>query len=247
MGSFEWMEVETLSTEIAVLDSRLTAAKSRNNYGLVKVVQEQIAAAQQRRAQYLAHITTSLAESLDPAPLSETAPAAQPGKNRALSQKNQEELAAPDQPSAELADPVMAEVPEELAEPDQPSAELADPVMAEVPEELAEPDQPSAELAAPVTTSGVASPFADTNEGVTDVWDQLTPSHIERAKHELGIRRAEMLARHAEELKVLDVDQSEIDTLTQAIDAFVRKFNSPAAANSVIRLDEERDRLQNQA
>jgi len=41
----------------------------------------------------------------------------------------------------------------------------------------------------------------------------------------------------------LEADQSEIDTLTQAIDAFVRKFNAPPAA-SVVRLDDERDRLQ---
>jgi hypothetical protein len=79
------------------------------------------------------------------------------------------------------------------------------------------------------------------------VWDQLTPTHIERAKQELDIRRAEMLARHAEELKALDTDQNEIDSLAQAIDAFVRKFNLPSAGASVVHLDEQRDRLQGQA
>jgi hypothetical protein len=76
------------------------------------------------------------------------------------------------------------------------------------------------------------------------LWDRLTPSHIERAKHELGTRRAEILARQAQELNALDVDQSEIDTLAQAIDAFVEKFNSPSAASSVLPLDEKRNRLQ---
>jgi hypothetical protein len=155
-----------------------------------------------------------------------------------------EELTEPDRPSAELVDPAPPDVAEEIAEPDRPSAEPAGAATPDVAEELAEPDRPSAELVDPITTSGVASPYADTIEGVTEVWDQLTPAHIERANHELGIRRAEMVARHAEELQALDVDQSEIDTLALAIDAFVRKFNSPSAAGSVVRLDEQRDRLQ---
>jgi hypothetical protein len=296
MGSFEWMEVETLSTEITALESRLAAAKSRHNYGLVKVVKEQIAAAQQRRARYLAHITTSLAESLESPAGSTTAPET-PARQRAAGQKNRDEPAAPEPPSAKLADPVADEAQEELAEPEQP---IADPVVnasetaaepdpaslapadpdtpdisdalatpdqpapepaaapAEVPTQLADLDQPAAEpadtapaevpkqRAAPIARSGDASPNADTIEGVIDVWDQLTPTHIEHAKHELGIRRAEMLARHAEEVKALEADQSEINALAQAIDAFVRKFNQPSAA-SVVRLDEERDRLQNQA
>jgi len=243
MGSFEWMEVETLSTEITALESRLAAAKSRHNYGLVKVVKEQIDAAQQRRARYLAHITTSLAESLDPAAPAETAPE-KPPRQRGTAQKNPEEIAAPDQPEAALADPVATAIEEELAElgqsgallaapvADDASEEPADPIMPEVPAALAEPDQTIIEPAGPIA----AAPDADTIEGVTDLWDRLTPGHIERAKHELGNHRAEMLARHAEELKALEADQSEIDALAQAIDAFVRKFNAPSAA-PVVRLE----------
>src|SRR5712691_2495201 len=122
MGSFEWMEVETLSSEITALEARLESAKTRHNYGLVKVVKEQIAAAQQRRARYLAHITTSLAESLDPPPPIETAKET-PARQRAGVQKNREEIAAPDQPAAELADPVATEIELELTEPEPPSAE----------------------------------------------------------------------------------------------------------------------------
>jgi hypothetical protein len=278
MGSFEWMEVETLSTEITALESRLAAAKSRHNYGLVKVVKEQIAAAQQRRGRYLAHITTSLAESLESPAESKTAPETPP-RQRSVGQKNRDEPAAPEPPSAELADPVAAEALEEAAEPEPTSArfsesdmpdisgalatpdqlpEPADAARAEAPTQLADPDQPVAEpadtapaevpkrRADPIAGSGDPSPNADTIEGVIDVWDQLTPTHIEHAKHELGIRRAEMLARHAEEIKALESDQGEINALAQAIDAFVRKFNQPSAA-SVVRLDEQRDRLQNQA
>jgi len=63
------------------------------------------------------------------------------------------------------------------------------------------------------------------------VWDQLTPVDIERAKSELDARREEMLARHAEELKGLDVDQTQLEALEQAISEFVQKFNQSAAAN----------------
>ena len=63
------------------------------------------------------------------------------------------------------------------------------------------------------------------------MWDQLTPVDIERAKSELDTRREEMLARHAEELKGLDVDQTQLEALEQAISEFVQKFNQPAAAN----------------
>lgn len=82
--------------------------------------------------------------------------------------------------------------------------------------------------------SGVDSPVtkskADSVEGGTTVWDQLTPGDIERVKNELGVRRAEMLARHAEELKGLDVEQSQIETLEQAIEMFLRKAKRPESA-----------------
>jgi len=62
-------------------------------------------------------------------------------------------------------------------------------------------------------------------EGVAIVWDQLTRADVERVKRELGLRRAELLSRHADELRALDAQQTEIDTLEQTIDAFARKFN----------------------
>jgi hypothetical protein len=39
-----------------------------------------------------------------------------------------------------------------------------------------------------------------------------------------------MLARHAEELKGLDAEQSQLETLEQAIDMFLRKANRPEGA-----------------
>ena len=71
-------------------------------------------------------------------------------------------------------------------------------------------------------------------------WDQLKPSDITRAKEDLVTRRAEMVARHAEELRGLEADQAELDGLEQAITAFLQKFNSPAGAG-VVKLDAERE------
>ena len=62
------------------------------------------------------------------------------------------------------------------------------------------------------------------------MWDQLKPSDIERVKNELGTRRAEMLARHAEELKELEAEQSQLETLEQAIQMFLHKAIRPVNA-----------------
>jgi hypothetical protein len=56
------------------------------------------------------------------------------------------------------------------------------------------------------------------------VWDQLSRFDIERLKRELGTRRAEILSRHAQELRDLEADQAEIGAFEQAINAFARKF-----------------------
>jgi hypothetical protein len=85
-----------------------------------------------------------------------------------------------------------------------------------------------------IGASGAGSPAAalkvDSSEGGTIVWDQLTPGDIERVKNELGERRAEMLARHAEELKGLEAEQSQLETLEQAIEMFLRKAKRPQSA-----------------
>jgi hypothetical protein len=52
------------------------------------------------------------------------------------------------------------------------------------------------------------------------MWENLSLADIERAKEQLKLQRDEILKRHAEELGVLDTDQSEIDTLDQLIGAF---------------------------
>jgi hypothetical protein len=69
-------------------------------------------------------------------------------------------------------------------------------------------------------------------EGDIIMWDQLT-NDIERAQNEINVDRAEMLARHAEELKGLDAKQTVLDTLKPAIDAFMQTFNRPSPDGTV--------------
>jgi len=95
-------------------------------------------------------------------------------------------------------------------------------------------EQPLPDRADRIGASGAVSPAsalkADSVEGGTIVWDQLTPGDIQRVKNELGERRAEMLARHAEELKGLEAEQSQLETLEQAIEMFLRKAKRPESA-----------------
>jgi len=152
-----------------------------------------------------------------------------------------DQVASPAEASAQ-PEPTAAEAPMTL----EPAATVApenDP-----PEQSADSlDQPAAEVA----VAQPAAPQAARTEGVSAVWDQLTPGDIENAKQELTGRRAEMQARHAEELKALDVDQAQLDTLAEAIELFARKFKLPAqpeASNAdVVTLEEERVRMQGRA
>jgi hypothetical protein len=89
--------------------------------------------------------------------------------------------------------------------------------------------EPDAELAVamaePPPHDAAPPPVSNRLEGVASVWEQLSRSDIERVKRELGVRRAELLARQAEELRALDAEQSEIEAFLQAAEAFARKFN----------------------
>ena len=71
------------------------------------------------------------------------------------------------------------------------------------------------------------------------MWDKLTRADVERAKQGLAARRSELLARHAEELKALDAEQTEIDVIERAIGAFASKFKIGGGAE-VVPFDTER-------
>jgi hypothetical protein len=199
MGSFEWMELQTLTSDIAHARGRLATARKNKDIRRARTLEEEIAAAEGRREHLLAHITTNLV-------------GAPPG---ALATQGIEG-AEPEQSVADMVDAVHCE-PEEERQP----LELVDPVVAS--------GEPPPAVTAPT----------DSAEGGNIVWEQLTPNDIERARNELGVRRAELLARHAEELKGLDADQSQIETLEQAIAAFATKFNLAPAAD-IVQLDDQR-------
>ncbi len=64
----------------------------------------------------------------------------------------------------------------------------------------------------------------------SDVMWNLTPEYIEQVKEELKGRRAAIQARHAEELKSLDGDLEEIETLERVAYAVASKhFPEPEA------------------
>jgi hypothetical protein len=77
----------------------------------------------------------------------------------------------------------------------------------------------------------------DPEEKDKAMWQQLTPDDVNRARQELGQQRSEMLARHAEELKSLDAERAEVDTLEQGIASFVRKFSGSVAGGAVVLFD----------
>ncbi len=209
MGSFEWMELQTLTSDITAARSRLAAARSTKDHRVARELEAEIAAAEARRARLLAHITSHLAGAPEPAPDPETTEDAD--AHRAL---------AP-----------VGVPPRDQSDGEEPSGELVDRTLGE--------------SAAPPA----AAPKADNREGEIIVWDQLTPGDIGRAKAELDGRRVAMLARHAEELNGLDADQTQLDGLERAIDAFVGKFHPSSRQSApecdVVTLGEERElRLQ---
>ena len=69
------------------------------------------------------------------------------------------------------------------------------------------------------------APAIAREEGVEAVWNELSRSDIERVRDQLQTSRSEMLARHAEELKAIEAEAAEIETLERAIGALVRKLN----------------------
>ncbi len=203
MGSFEWMELQTLTSDINASRSRLTAARANKDNRLVRVLEAEITEAEARRDRLLASITTNLAASGEAA---QNPPPPEATDAAAAMSAGEEPTAAETAGESAAAEPA-----------EEPAAEQA----------ADEPVQPPAEE---VREAPVAAAQRDSVEGDKVVWDQLTPADIQRALSAIGDRRTEMLARHAEELKSLEVEQAELEGLEKAIDAFVRRMSKPDAA-----------------
>jgi hypothetical protein len=246
MALSDWTELENLSGEIADSQSRLAAARSTQNHGLVKLLERQITEAEKWRDRLLSQITARLTtlpgsagRRRDPAPTA----AEQPAETVVLSVEPAVEMMAIETPSIETASieaPPVENAAIEMAAIEPAAVESA-PV--ETPAVEPAPVDIALSVSAPVIMDAASLDpvtVAHRLEGVVAVWDQLTRADVERVKRELGVRRAEILSRHAEELRALDAAQTEIDAFEQTIDAFARKFNI-AGGEVVVPFDGDRN------
>jgi hypothetical protein len=188
MSKLGWVELETLSTEVAHLQSQIEAARAARNHGKVRLLEREMAEVSERRNRVLADITNGLTDG---------PPSGQ-----------------------QTTDIPTKEGHLKGAKPANPSAPHID---TEVPANLTSP----------------ASALTTDTAGSTAMWDKLTAADFERIKRGLVTRRSEMLARHAAELKALETEQSEIDTVEKAIAVFTQKFKLASSAK-IVSLDGER-------
>ena len=183
MSKYDWMELETLSGQVAHGQKRLDAARTSGNHGLARLIEQEIAETEARRARVLADLTKEIGDA-----------------------------------------PFGGQRPTNIAA-EQPQTEPA----GEKPQRLAK-----AGATSPADLSSLeALPATDKPKGETSMWDKLTAADLERVERVLSKRRSEMLARHAEELKTLEAEQTEIDKVEQAIAAFTQKFKLTVRAEIV--------------
>jgi hypothetical protein len=224
MASSEWMELESLSRDIADSQGRVEAAKSIGSFDLAQVIEQEVALMEERRTQVLAHLADVITGTGEPDDTDEPEGTGEPEKNPGPAGDAQEEI---------------SEITEDSAK------------------EIADSEPQEARVVSPIASRSAAAPEPDTKTAPEPgrykstpgrpgiAWNQLTPADVERAKRDLSLRRAEMLARHSEELRTLEADKAEIDALEQAIDAFMRKFAVSAAGGEVVPLKQQRSsRLQ---
>jgi hypothetical protein len=156
--------------------------------------------------------------------------AARATKNHGLVKLLQREIAE----TAERRARVLAGITKELGVAGSARSHPSPVPVQKIEAEAAQEEQQRGEQVEALTATVLASPEPtsnpDTIEGVSTVWDKLTRADIERAKQGLVTRRSELLARHAEELKALDAEQSEIDVIERAIGAFASKFKTGGGA-----------------
>jgi hypothetical protein len=89
-------------------------------------------------------------------------------------------------------------------------------------------DESPVEIAGSDTSTPPLGARADNISGPAIGWDRLLSGDIERVKRALAARRAYMLSRHAEELKILGAEQAEIDAIETAINTFVQRYKRGA-------------------
>jgi len=190
MSKLGWVELETLSTEIAHLQSRIDAARASRNYGTVRLLEREMAEVAEHRGRVLADITNE-----------------------------------------------FSEAPTDAQQPTNPPAQGVEGEGKKVDE--AREARPDIQAKTLTVVPSANVPLTMDQRGGLDMWDKLTAADLDRVKQGLTTRRSEMLARHAEELKSLEAEQSEIDAIEKAIAVFTQKFR-PASIAEVTPLEGER-------
>jgi hypothetical protein len=66
------------------------------------------------------------------------------------------------------------------------------------------------------------------------MWERLTPADLDHARNRLATSRAEMLRTHADEIRALDAQQDDIETLERLLASFAQKYLSSATVRSAI-------------
>lgn len=66
------------------------------------------------------------------------------------------------------------------------------------------------------------------------MWERLTPADVDHARNRLATSRAEMLRRHAEELRALDAQQDDIETLERLLARFAQTYLGSETEQSAI-------------
>jgi hypothetical protein len=62
------------------------------------------------------------------------------------------------------------------------------------------------------------------------MWERLTPTDIQQARERLALQRADLLRKHAEQLKSLDTERDDIEALERLIGSFTQKYVKSEAA-----------------
>jgi hypothetical protein len=91
MSKLGWVELETLSTEVTHLQSRIDAARGSKNYGMVRLLEREMAEVSERRNRVLAEITTGLSDAAPSGQQPTTIPAKE-GQSKGADQQKESAL-----------------------------------------------------------------------------------------------------------------------------------------------------------
>ena len=116
MSSFEWMELQTLTSDIGAARTRLSTARANKDNRLARVLEQEITAAEKRRDRLLAYITTHLADVPEGAAADEAIKASDHGRRSAAAREGPDEGGAAPSP-LELVDAIVESGPRASAAP----------------------------------------------------------------------------------------------------------------------------------